>query len=129
MDTTTFKIGQEVYMVSGGVYSRSGKVIRVGADGIDVDMRYEARLEIWKFDINGKACDSRSAGYVREPYEFDGVPSTYEGGPWELYSEEDRINKEREQKRKDQEHSEVLKARENFSKNLGSSLSLIRLNL
>ena len=89
INTKTLAVGQVVYMVSGGVYCRSGKVIRIGADGIDVDMRYEARLEIWKFDINGKACDSRSVGYVPEPYELDGVPSTYEGGPWELCSEKE----------------------------------------
>lgn len=86
MDTSQLVVGQIVRMVS-GAYGRSGKVIRIGADGIDVDMRYESKLEIWKFDINGKACDSRSAGYVPEPYELDGVPSTYEGGPWELCSE------------------------------------------
>ena len=83
MDTTKLVVGQLVYMVSGGA-GRFGKVVRVGTDGIDVDMRYESRLEIWKFDTNGKACDSRSVGYVPEPYEFDGIPSTYEGGPWEL---------------------------------------------
>jgi len=82
------KVGQIVYMVS-GAYARSGKVIRVGADGVDVDMRYESRLEIWKFDINGKACDSRSVGYIPEIFEFDGVPSSYEGGPWELSTAEE----------------------------------------
>ncbi len=87
MNTKSLAVGQVVYMVSGGVYYRSGKVVRVAADGIDVDMRYEARLEIWKFGIDGKTCDSRSVGYVPEPFEFDGAPSTYEGIRWELCSE------------------------------------------
>ena len=132
MDTKTLVVGQIVDMAS-GAYGCSGKVIRVAADGIDIDMRYESKLEIWKFDTNGKACDSRSVGYVPEPYEFDGVPSTYEGGPWKLYSEEDRINKEQERKRKDQERDqergELLKAQNNFSHSLGSSIGLIRLNI
>ena len=130
--TESLMVGQIVYMVS-GAYFRSGKVIAVTADGVDVDMRYESTLEIWKFDRSGKACDSRSVGYVPEPFEFDGVPSTFEGGPWELYGEEDMINKERERKRKDQERcerlSELLKAQQKFSKSLGSSIRLIRLDI
>ena len=102
MDASKLVVGQVVDMVS-GAYGRSGKVIRVAADGIDVDMRYESKLEIWKFDANGKAIDSRSVGYIPEPYEFEGIPSTYEGGPWELYGDEDRIHKERERKRKEQD--------------------------
>lgn len=106
MDIKTLVVGQVVYMVSGGVYYREGKVIRVAPDGVDVDMRYESRTEIWKFDINGKACDSRSVGYVPEPYEFDGAPSTYEGGRWVLCSEnefrgvEPFYTQEREHRRK-----------------------------
>jgi len=83
MDTSKLKVGQIVQLQS-GVYGCSGKVIRVGVDGVDVDMRYESRLEIWKFDSNGKACDSRSVGYVPQFFELDGVPSTYEAGPYVL---------------------------------------------
>lgn len=83
MDTSKLVVGQIVHMRS-GPYGTSGIVIRVGEDGVDVDMRYESKLEIWKFDANGKSCDSRSVGYVPEPFEFDGAPSTYESGPWEL---------------------------------------------
>lgn len=86
MDTKTLVVGQVVYMSSGGVYGCSGKVVRITADGIDVDMRFESKLEIWRFDTNGRACDSRSVGYVPEFWELDGVPSTYEGGPWVLHS-------------------------------------------
>jgi hypothetical protein len=45
MDTTKLQVGQ-IFQLQSGVYGCSGKVIRVGADGVDVDMRYESRLEI-----------------------------------------------------------------------------------
>jgi hypothetical protein len=35
-----------------------------------------------RFDTNGKACDSRDIN--DENMDFDGVPGTFEGGPWEL---------------------------------------------
>jgi hypothetical protein len=82
IDTQKLVVGQIVYMVA-DVAGRYGKVIRVGTDGVDVDMRYESKLEIWKFDANGKACDSRSAGYVPDIWEPDGIPA-FHGAPWEL---------------------------------------------
>jgi hypothetical protein len=88
MDTTKLQVGQIVHLRS-GIYGCSGKVIRVGPDGVDVDMRWESRLEIWKFDANGKACDSRSVGHIPEPFEADGAPATFECGWYFLVRAED----------------------------------------
>jgi hypothetical protein len=128
MDTSKLVVGQVVNVVS-GAYGRSGKIIRVGTDGVDLDMGYQSNFQIWKFDNKGKACDSRSVGYVPEPHEADGAPCTWEGGYWMLWGEEDW----QEQERKDQERrerlSELLKAQKRFSKSLGSSIGLVRLDI
>jgi hypothetical protein len=87
IDTKKLVVGQIVKIAS-GPYGRSGKVVLIEPDGIHVDMRNEQRTEIWKFDNNGRACDSRDVGYVPEMWEFDGIPSTYEGGYWELIKAE-----------------------------------------
>lgn len=68
-----------------GAYYRSGRVVEITADAIYVDMRWESKLEIWKFNHNGLSIDSRDAGHIPEPYEHDGAPCTVEGGNWSLY--------------------------------------------
>jgi len=105
MDMKTLVVGQEVCMVS-GCYGCTGKVLKITSSSVDVhvstapdavarwswltregvrEWRSKSPDEIWRFDANGKACDSRGTGmFVPGPWEHGGIPSTYECGPWEL---------------------------------------------
>jgi hypothetical protein len=87
MDTKTLLVGQEVCMVS-GVYLKKGKVVKVTPSGVEVQLalaegpiRSEGN-ELIRFDTNGKACDSRDI--YRGNMEWNGIPGTFECGPWEL---------------------------------------------
>jgi len=84
MDTKTLRVGQIVWMQS-GAYGCNGRVVKITADAIYVDMRWESKLEVWKFNLNGVSIDSRDVGHVPELYEHDGAPATYEAGNWVLY--------------------------------------------
>jgi hypothetical protein len=80
VDTKTLVVGQDVYMFS-GCYVTTGRVIKVTPSGVDV----QTTDEIWRFDTDGKACDSRGTGMFKSsPWERGGIPGTYECGPWEL---------------------------------------------
>ena len=105
VDIKKLVVGEDVYMVS-GCYGCTGKVVKVMSDGVEVrvstapsavarwswltregtrEWRSKAPDEIWRFDTNGKACDSTGTGmFVPGPWEQGGIPSTYECGPWEL---------------------------------------------
>jgi hypothetical protein len=84
MNATTLKVGQIVGMRSGAYYY-SGRVVEITPDAIYIDMRWESKLEIWKFNLNGISIDSRDAGHISESYEHDGAPCTIEGGNWILH--------------------------------------------
>jgi hypothetical protein len=87
VDTKTLVVGQDVYMFS-GCYVNRGKVVTVTPSGVIVQLalaegpvRPEGP-ELIRFDANGKACDSRDV--YKGNMEWDGIPGTYECGPWEL---------------------------------------------
>jgi len=87
MNTTKLAVGQHVHMIS-GPHGKAGLVIEVGPTGAIVQLTsFEGPVrpegpELIRFDANGKACDSR--GIYKGNMEWDGIPGTYEGGPWEL---------------------------------------------
>jgi hypothetical protein len=83
MDTKTLVVGRDVHLVS-GCYSRWGRVVKVTPSGVEVQIGGPGG-ELWRFDSNGKACDSRGTGMFEPgPWEHNGIPGTYECGPWEL---------------------------------------------
>ena len=79
MDTKTLAVGQDVYMVSGW-YMQKGKVVKVTPSGVEVQLDKGSYLI--RFDTNGKACDSRDI--YKGNMEWNGIPGTFECGPWEL---------------------------------------------
>lgn len=87
IDTDKLVVGQLVSMAS-GAYGNSGKVVKITEDAIYVDMRWESKLEIWKFNLKGVSIDSRDVGHIPELYEHDGAPCTMEGGNWILCENE-----------------------------------------
>jgi hypothetical protein len=88
MDTKTLAVGQKVVMGS-GLYACLGTVVKATPEGVIVrtDLQSNITLEgqLCRFDINGKACDSTGTGMF-EPgsWEHNGIPSTFECGPWEI---------------------------------------------
>ena len=114
--TLRLVVGQDVYMLS-GCYIKEGKVVKVTPSGVEVrtDVRgncwrcpitgkmVHKTEEIWRFDSDGKACDSRNTGMFEcAPWEQGGIPSTYECGPWEIdekpYTERRAFFEEKAQK-------------------------------
>ena len=79
MDTRKLVVGQDVYMVSGGVYANAGKVVKVTPSGM---VEVQVGVNLLRFNNEGKACDSEGKAY----HEWDAFSSwaTFEGGPWEL---------------------------------------------
>jgi hypothetical protein len=86
MDTNKLVVGQIVWMRSGPYYGKEAKVVKVTERFVEVvvllaegpiGLKYGIR-----FDTNGKACDSRDI--YEGNMEWNGIPGTYEFGPWEL---------------------------------------------
>ena len=63
-----------------GVYLNKGKVAKVTPLGVEVQTVFGN--ELIRFDTNGKACDS--SDIYRGNMEWNGIPGTFECGPWEL---------------------------------------------
>jgi hypothetical protein len=87
MDTSTLMVGEYVQLRS-GCYGAVGKVAKVTPSGVEVQTSSgvtKRPYDLWRFDINGKACDSTGTGMF-EPgsWEHNGIPSTFECGPWEI---------------------------------------------
>jgi hypothetical protein len=86
MDTKTLVVGQKVLMRSGPLYGREGVVTKITERCVEVELLRSLGpagvKNFMRFDINGKACDSRDIN--DENMDFDGIPGTLEGGPWEL---------------------------------------------
>jgi hypothetical protein len=87
MDTRTLVVGQDVHLIS-GIYSKMDRVVEVTSSSVIVllalaegPIRPEGP-ELIRFDANGKACDSRDV-YMGN-MEWNGIPGTFESGPWEL---------------------------------------------
>lgn len=91
MDTKTLVIGQKVWMVSGPCYGRKGILTKVTECCVEVELLrslgHAGVKNYMRFDTNGKACDSRDIN--NENMDFDGIPGTLEGGPWELVEPSD----------------------------------------
>jgi hypothetical protein len=79
VDTKALAVGQDVHMVSGW-YMQKGKVVKVTSSGVEVQLDKGSYLI--RFDTNGKACDS--SDIYRGNMEWNGIPGTFECGPWEL---------------------------------------------
>jgi len=86
MDTKTLVVGQKVSMVSGPHYGREGIVTKIMEWCVEVELLRSlgpaGAKNFMRFDTNGRACDSRDIN--NENMDFDGIPCTFEGGPWEL---------------------------------------------
>ena len=85
MDMKTLVVGQKVVMQS-GIYGREGIVVKVTESCVEVELLRSlgpaGAKNFMRFDTNGRACDSRDIN--DENMDFDGIPGTIEGGPWEL---------------------------------------------
>jgi len=80
MSEPKYKVGQKVFMVSGG-YFIDGKIIKITPSGVEVRishpnmvfgpwdpiLRKHTRSNVWRFDTKGEACDGCG---------------TADGGPW-----------------------------------------------
>jgi hypothetical protein len=86
MDIKTLIVGQKVSMVSGPYYGREGIVSKVTKRYVEVELLRSlgpaGAKNFIRFDTNGKACDSRDIN--DENMDLDGIPGTFEYGPWEL---------------------------------------------
>ncbi len=98
MDTRKLVVGQWVYLVSGVYGPKAGKVVKVTPLEVIVQLaRFEGPVrpegpELIRFDANGKACDSRDI--YKGNMEWNGIPGTLEGGPWELIDDLQSLEEE-----------------------------------
>jgi hypothetical protein len=87
MDIKTLVVGQDVRLIS-GIYGKMGRVVEVTSSGVIVQLALaEGPIrpegpELIRFDANGKACDSSDV--YKGNMEWNGIPGTFECGPWEL---------------------------------------------
>jgi hypothetical protein len=78
MDTKTLTVGQIVGMRSGAYYC-NGRVVEITADAIYVDMRWESKLEIWKFNLKAYQLTAGTRVTYLNPTNTTALPARWKG--------------------------------------------------